>query len=68
MFRPQTPLFPWSREKIEHQGFSVYTTAANIDSDVPHIADPPVVVVSRHQGLGMRHHHLGPHLLAGVEV
>ena len=46
----------------------VDTTAANINGDIPDTTDSPVVVVPRQHGLGVRHQHLGLHLLAGVEV
>ena len=61
--------FLWSREKLVKQDrFPVDTATADIDGDVPHTADPPVIVVPRQHWLGVGHHYLGLHLLARVEV
>ena len=47
---------------------SVDTATANIDCHISHSPDPPVVVVLHQHWLGVGHHHLGLHLLAGVEL
>ena len=60
-------LLLWPRDELlKKYRVPVDTAAPDIDSDVPHAADNPVVMIVHRDSLSVGYQHLGLHLLAGV--